>query len=200
MHKKLEQKLVDRWPTWFDIHGDIRRTLMPWGFCHGNGWFDILWRLGEDLEPLVNEFEKETGHRFEVVQVKEKFGGLRFYVREGNNAIRQRIGAAALESLETCEVCGKPGQRRGVGWIRAFCDEHERLARIILLLAQFGKEGKPEKVIPKISQETLAEMIGTTRSRVSSLCKPKRCISGASARRRLSVLSRTLTVVVVTKF
>jgi CRP-like cAMP-binding protein len=36
-----------------------------------------------------------------------------------------------------------------------------------LLLAQFGKEGKPEKVIPTISQETLAEMVGTTRSRVS---------------------------------
>src|SRR5438045_420565 len=43
----------------------------------------------------------------------------------------------------------------------------KRLARILLLLAQFGKDGKPETVIPKISQETLAEMVGTTRSRVS---------------------------------
>jgi CRP-like cAMP-binding protein len=42
-----------------------------------------------------------------------------------------------------------------------------RLARILLLLAHFGKEGVPETVIPKISQETLAEMVGTTRSRVS---------------------------------
>ena len=42
-----------------------------------------------------------------------------------------------------------------------------RLARILLLLAHFGKEGVPETVIPNISQETLAEMIGTTRSRVS---------------------------------
>jgi CRP/FNR family cyclic AMP-dependent transcriptional regulator len=41
------------------------------------------------------------------------------------------------------------------------------MARMLLLLARFGKEGKPEKVIPKISQETLAEMGGTTRSRVS---------------------------------
>ena len=40
-------------------------------------------------------------------------------------------------------------------------------ARILLLLAQFGKESKPEKVVPKISQEILAEMIGTTRSRVN---------------------------------
>src|SRR5664279_1740469 len=48
-----------------------------------------------------------------------------------------------------------------------FNSSEKRLARILLLLAHFGKEGKPEIVIPKISQETLAEMIGTTRSRVS---------------------------------
>ena len=48
-----------------------------------------------------------------------------------------------------------------------FNSSEKRLARILLLLAQFGKEGKPEKVIPNISQETLAEMVGTTRSRVN---------------------------------
>src|ERR1700683_478609 len=48
-----------------------------------------------------------------------------------------------------------------------FNSSEKRLARLLLLLAHFGKEGVPEIVIPKISQETLAEMIGTTRSRVS---------------------------------
>jgi CRP-like cAMP-binding protein len=48
-----------------------------------------------------------------------------------------------------------------------FNSSEKRLARILLLLAHFGKDGKPESVIPKISQETLAEMVGTTRSRVS---------------------------------
>jgi CRP-like cAMP-binding protein len=48
-----------------------------------------------------------------------------------------------------------------------FNSSEKRLARILLLLAHFGKEGTPETVIPKISQETLAEMVGTTRSRVS---------------------------------
>jgi CRP/FNR family transcriptional regulator, cyclic AMP receptor protein len=48
-----------------------------------------------------------------------------------------------------------------------FNSSEKRLARILLLLAHFGKEGVPEAVIPRISQETLAEMIGTTRSRVS---------------------------------
>jgi CRP/FNR family transcriptional regulator, cyclic AMP receptor protein len=48
-----------------------------------------------------------------------------------------------------------------------FNSSEKRLARVLLLLAHFGKEGIPEPVVPKISQETLAEMIGTTRSRVS---------------------------------
>jgi CRP/FNR family cyclic AMP-dependent transcriptional regulator len=48
-----------------------------------------------------------------------------------------------------------------------FNSSEKRLTRILLLLAHFGKEGKPETVVPKISQETLAEMVGTTRSRVN---------------------------------
>ena len=48
-----------------------------------------------------------------------------------------------------------------------FNSSEKRLARVLLLLAHFGKEGTPQTVIPKISQETLAEMVGTTRSRVS---------------------------------
>jgi CRP-like cAMP-binding protein len=48
-----------------------------------------------------------------------------------------------------------------------FSSSEKRLARILLLLAQFGKEGAPNKVVPKISQEVLAEMVGTTRTRVN---------------------------------
>ena len=48
-----------------------------------------------------------------------------------------------------------------------FNSSEKRLARVLLLLAHFGKDGKPESVIPKISQEVLAEMVGITRSRVS---------------------------------
>jgi CRP/FNR family transcriptional regulator, cyclic AMP receptor protein len=48
-----------------------------------------------------------------------------------------------------------------------FNSSEKRLARALLLLANFGKEGRPEPILAKISQETLAEMIGTTRARVS---------------------------------
>src|SRR5580704_13157230 len=60
MNKALEQKMVERWPTWFNIGGDIRYTLIPRGSTHDDGWFDILWRLCEDLEPLVTETERQA--------------------------------------------------------------------------------------------------------------------------------------------
>ena len=130
MRKELEQKLVERWPTWFNIKGDIRHTAMPWGFTHDDGWFGLLWRLCEDLEPLVTEMEQAGGRQFEVLQVKEKFGGLRFYVNcRKEKAIRQRIGAAAEESFRTCEVCGQPGRLRELRWIKTLCDEHDASAR-----------------------------------------------------------------------
>jgi hypothetical protein len=124
MHKELERRLVERWPTWFNTGGDIRLTAMARGFEHGDGWFDIVWRLCVDLEPLVKKLEQEIGCQFEVQQAKEKFGGLRFYVNQKSDAIRQRIETAIQESFRTCEVCGKPGSLREERWIRTLCDEH----------------------------------------------------------------------------
>jgi CRP-like cAMP-binding protein len=65
-----------------------------------------------------------------------------------------------------------------------FNSSEKRLARILLLLARFGKEGVPETVVPTISQETLAEMIGTTRSRVSFFMNRFRKIGIHSLQRR----------------
>jgi hypothetical protein len=76
------------------------------------------------LEPLVAEFEQATRCNFEIVQVKEKFGGLRIHVNLANDAMRQRIETAIQESFHTCEVCGQPGTLREGGWIKTLCDEH----------------------------------------------------------------------------
>jgi len=126
MRRELEQKLVERWPSWFNVTGNQRETRMADGFPHGNGWFNIVWKLCEDLEPFVAEAEKATGRPFEVLQVKEKIGGLRFYVSHRTDAILQRIEAAQLESFRTCEVCGKPWKLRD-DCIRTVCDEHASL-------------------------------------------------------------------------
>ena len=124
MRVELEQQLVERWPTWFNTQGDIRETLMPFGFAHGDGWFDLLRRLCERLESVVTEAEKRSGPPFRVLQVKEKFGSLRFYPNYSNDAIAALFGDAEVESTRTCEICGKPGIRRIAGWIRTRCDEH----------------------------------------------------------------------------
>jgi len=76
-----------------------------------------------------------------------------------------------------------------------FNSSEKRLARILLLLARFGKEGVPETVVPKISQETLAEMVGTTRSRVSFFMNKFRKLGFLDYNGELEVHSSLLNVV-----
>jgi len=76
MDKRLEKKLVEKYPNIFrDYGGDIQRTCMGWGMSCGDGWFQLIDKLCEDIINIIGD---ET---IEVIalQVKEKFGGLRFY-------------------------------------------------------------------------------------------------------------------------
>ena len=82
----------------------------------GPGWSDIIARLVEDLFKLGWD-----GH---VLQVKEKFAGLRFYVGSAEKPVHERIHEAENESLKTCEECGAPGTLREGGWLKTLCDEH----------------------------------------------------------------------------
>ena len=76
-----------------------------------------------------------------------------------------------------------------------FNSSEKRLARLLLLLANFGKEGKPEPIIAKISQDTLAEMIGTTRSRVSFFMNKFRTLGFIHYNGHIEVHSSLLNVV-----
>jgi CRP/FNR family cyclic AMP-dependent transcriptional regulator len=76
-----------------------------------------------------------------------------------------------------------------------FNSSEKRLARLLLLMANFGKEGKPEPVIANISQETLAEMIGTTRSRVSSFMNKFRKLGFIEYNGELKVHNSLLNVI-----
>jgi CRP/FNR family transcriptional regulator, cyclic AMP receptor protein len=76
-----------------------------------------------------------------------------------------------------------------------FNSTEKRLARLLLLLANFGKEGRPEPLIAKISQETLAEMVGTTRSRVSHFMNKFRRSGFIDYNGHLEVHSSLLSVV-----
>ena len=80
-----------------------------------------------------------------------------------------------------------------------FNSTEKRLARVLLLLANFGKTGRPEPIIGKISQETLAEMIGTTRSRVSHFMNKFRKLGFIAYNGHIDVHSSLLTVVLADK-
>jgi hypothetical protein len=100
-----------------------REPIKDSGFFGVNkGWYPIIKSLIEDLISLG--WDKKT------TQVKEKFGGLRFYINSGSPEIHARILQAETESYETCEVCGKPAElRKDIGWYLTLCDEHYNIKK-----------------------------------------------------------------------
>jgi hypothetical protein len=89
---------------------------MCFGFECDGGWYPLLTKLCDDLMKL------DLPEGFEVEQVKEKFGTLRFYVSHYTDEISELITAAEEESSRTCERCGQPGRLRGGAWLKTLCD------------------------------------------------------------------------------
>lgn len=89
--------------------------MWPYFEC-GDGWTDLLVRLATRLGAL------DLPPHFVVDQVKEKWGGLRFYVSTENEAVSAAIKDAESEAARTCESCGQPGEIRCErGWYRCRC-------------------------------------------------------------------------------
>ena len=79
MKKSLQQKLFDKYPKLYaQRHLTIQESCMPWGICVGNGWYDLIDKLSQDITDIINKEDCEI--TCEACQVKEKFGGLRFYI------------------------------------------------------------------------------------------------------------------------
>ena len=116
MKKELQEQLFAIEPSWFD-RTNIKESLMCFGFEVGDGWFTLL----EQLLKQIKSMNPPEG--FQIQQVKEKFGGLRFY---HNGAYKSDIDAvvnfAEGLSYKICEECGNPGSTKGgKGWIRCLC-------------------------------------------------------------------------------
>jgi hypothetical protein len=90
----------------------------------GPGWERIV-------TPLIAYC---VAHGYKILQIKEKFGLLRFYYHNedskaymgGDSNLDKLIEAATLEAAKTCEWCGAPGSRRKTGWVKTLCDTHEQ--------------------------------------------------------------------------
>lgn len=109
------------------------------GFCVDAGWWPIIESLCSQIQHHVKwkQEQKEQYGRGEgcppviVRQIKEKFGGLRFYYDGGDDYVSGLVSMAESWAGHVCEECGNPGKSRSTGWIKTLCDEHsaEREAR-----------------------------------------------------------------------
>jgi hypothetical protein len=141
MSPELDSKLCEKYPKIFvNRYADMQTTAMCWGFECGGGWYNIIdalcaniqgyitrtndWRERLLKDNLYNNKIPDELPQVVAVQVKEKFGGLRFYVDRSDSAVDALISMAESMSYRTCEVCGSPGKSRNGGWIRTLCDTH----------------------------------------------------------------------------
>lgn len=91
----------------------------------GDGWLPLIDRLCGWLQFNTDHNSHIPAYgQVKAMQVKEKFGGLRFYARNASPEQHAVISFVETLSYHTCEVCGAPGKRREGGWIRTLCDEH----------------------------------------------------------------------------
>lgn len=145
MKEELEHKLYNDFPELFT------EEILHYGIAIGDGWYNIIYALchqlvarKRSLEMIANMTSRSQSaspsliahdqerHQHEcnqlpkIVQVKEKFGGLRFYADGCTEAQDQLISFAETLSAMTCEVCGAPGTLRTDGWIKCLCDTHHK--------------------------------------------------------------------------
>lgn len=138
-YDEFSKRMEERFPKMFEgKYG---------GFCVGEGWWPIIETLCSNIQSYVDWKNRsaESGYknwkpveRVIVEQIKEKFGGLRFYYSGGDEQVQGMVIMAEAWAGNHCETCGKPGKSRSGGWIKTLCDEHEaeRQAR---LKARFGE-------------------------------------------------------------
>ena len=115
----FEKRMKERFPKMFS---------QPYGgFAVGPGWWPVLEALCGQIQHHCDWKEKQGNFipQVTVGQIKEKFGGLRFYYDGGDDVIDGMVRMAESWASNACEECGAPGQSRDGGWIKTLCDEHD---------------------------------------------------------------------------
>jgi hypothetical protein len=142
MSPEKDAELCKKYPKIFrDRHESMQNTLMCWGFECADGWFDLIDTLCSDIQNHVDwaiKLQRSALDRGEIkeedlipeedmqvvaAQVKEKYGGLRFYVNGADDTVSGMITMAESMSYRLCEECGKPGRPNNDGWVRTQCED-----------------------------------------------------------------------------
>jgi hypothetical protein len=117
----FEKRMKEKYPKMFS---------QPYGgFCVGEGWWPILENLCSNIQSHIDWWNKNhekhpVVEQVVVAQIKEKFGGLRFYYDGGDDQIRGMVRMAESWADHSCEECGAPGTAGGKGWIKTLCPTH----------------------------------------------------------------------------
>lgn len=114
-HGEFAKRMEEKYPRMF--------TRPYGGMSIGPGWFKII-------ESLLSNIRRHTDWKKDcipvtIIQIKEKFGGLRFYYSGGDDTVRGLVKMAESWASTACEECGEPGTLRSGGWVRTLCDKHE---------------------------------------------------------------------------
>ncbi|MBP2657919.1 MAG: hypothetical protein H6Q69_951 [Firmicutes bacterium] len=103
---------------------------MPFEFRCYDGWFNLIYDLSQKISSEIEKVAAQTGEQWEpiAIQVKEKDGRLRFYIKKITDTIVSAIGEATIISEATCEICGQPGimRTKRIGrrdWSKVRCDD-----------------------------------------------------------------------------
>ena len=166
MNEKLENYLVEKYPKIFiNRYGNMKDTLMCFGFEHGDGWFFILDQLCYSIQSYIdnnNPYRDDDKKISQVVatQVKEKFGTLSFYYSGGDDYIDGMIHLAEVMSENTCEYCGTTENvGRTTGWISIVCkDCHDKNPRISDLTWEENKFNPPSDVLIELRKIKLDKL------------------------------------------
>jgi hypothetical protein len=116
----FEARMLERFPKMFAV---------PYGgFCVDEGWWPIIETLCANIQHHIDwkNRQSEVVAQVTVAQIKEKFGGLRFYYEGGDDRISGMVCMAEAWAAHSCETCGAPGKSRDGGWIKTLCDHHEQ--------------------------------------------------------------------------
>ena len=104
MKQELQDKLFEAFPLIFaEKDCSAQESCMHWGIACGDGWFGLIWDLCADLQIIA---DMGLVKQPVAAQVKEKFGGLRFYLNNHNDTVNALVNTAEELAWNTCENCG----------------------------------------------------------------------------------------------
>jgi len=123
---KNQNLLIEKYPEFFKYLKDYKGPIIPiqFGFEVGDGWYWLI----ENLMKTIHSYCKLNKKPYpNITQIKEKFGGLRFYYEGGNDLIDGMVWLAESLSYKICETCGTvENVHQTTGWILTICDNCEK--------------------------------------------------------------------------